>query len=110
MKQKTKEETFEKNSDTNNHDLSVSASSRYINKKFYGIPYPKIYLHVIRVSCPFCVKRGRSKVLKNIWQLRMHFVANHINDQFTQDSRNTIGKLVDYIRLQQELIEQGVLR
>jgi hypothetical protein len=80
------------------------------NKKFYGIPFPKIYLQVLRVSCPFCNKRGRAKVYKNLWQLRMHFSSNHTDDQFTQGCKNTIGELVDYVTLEQSLTERGVLR
>jgi hypothetical protein len=101
MKQNTEEKTIDKNCDNKNHES---------NKRFYGIPYPTIYLQVIRISCPFCNKRGRAKVHKNLWQLRMHFMRNHVEDQFTQDCKNTLGKLVEYIRLQQQLTEQGVLR
>ncbi len=101
MKQKTKEEIFEKNSDKNNHES---------NKRFYGIPYPSIYFHVIRISCPLCHKQGKPKIYKNIWKLRYHFSMNHTNKKDSQYCRNVIGKLVNYIRLQQQLVEQGVLR
>ena len=98
----TNETAIEKNSDNNNHEIK--------DRTYYGIPYPKIYLQVLRVSCPYCNKRGRAKVLHNIWKLRMHFVSVHTNDQFSQGCKNTIGELVDYVRLQQSLTERGVLR
>jgi len=113
MKKTTTEETAsEKNCDNNNHEITTpdSAAKRYDNKKFYGIPYPKIYLQVLRVSCPYCNKRGRAKVLHNLWQLRHHFTLKHTDDQFSQGCKNTIGELVDYVRLQQSLTERGVLR
>lgn len=93
---------LEKNSDNNNHEIK--------DRTYYGIPYPKIYLQVLRVSCPYCNKRGRAKVLHNLWQLRHHFTLKHTDDQFTQGCKNTIGELVDYVRLQQSLIERGILR
>jgi len=80
------------------------------NRQFYGIPYPKIYLQVLRVSCPLCHKSGQPKIHKNIWNLRLHFSKNHTSDIEIQEAKNTIGELVDYIRLDQSLRERGVLR
>ena len=36
--------------------------------------------------------------------------TNHTDDQFTQGCKNTIGELVDFVRLEQSLTERGVLR
>ena len=110
--QQPKRTASEKNCDNNNHEITIpdGATKQINNKKFYGIPYPVIYLMILRVSCPFCNKRGRAKVFKNLWQLRMHFTSQHLDDQFTQGCKNTIGELVDYMRLQQSLTERGVLR
>ena len=81
------------------------------DRRYFGIPYPSIYLHTIRLSCPFCNKRGRAKVHKNLWQLRMHFVSNHWqSDSELKASKNTLGEIVDFIKLDQSLTERGVLR
>ena len=101
MTNKTIESSFE-NRDNKNLEIK--------DRTYYGIPYPKIYLQVLRVSCPYCNKRGRAKVFKNLWKLRMHFSTSHADDQFSQGCKNTIGELVDYVRLQQSLTERGVLR
>ena len=91
-----------KNSDSKNHEKR--------NRRFYGIPYPKIYGHEIRVSCHLCHKTGQPKIHKNIWNLRLHFSKNHTSDSEIQEAKNTIGDLVDYIRLEQSLRDKGVLR
>ena len=111
MKNIIEKKVFEKNSDNKSHES---------NKRFYGIPYPKIYLHKKRVSCPFEKKQGSPKVYKNIWQLRMHFMANHFDDGHVQECRNIIGNLVkcirfeqssdNYSKLNQGLKDLGVLR
>jgi hypothetical protein len=101
MSEKIIENVLEK-SDNKNHEIK--------DRTYYGIPYPKIYLQVLRVSCPYCNKRGRAKVYKNLWKLRMHFSSSHTDDQFTQGCKNTMGELVDYIRLEQSLKERGILR
>ncbi len=81
------------------------------DRKYFGIPYPSIYLHTIRLSCPFCNKRGRAKVHKNLWRLRMHFVSQHwTSTNEMKICKNTLGELVDYIKADQDLTERGVLR
>ncbi len=102
MKKNNIENVLEKNSNKKSYVK--------VDRKFYGIPYPKIYLHTIRLSCPYCNKRGRAKVYKNLWQLRHHFSLRHTDDQFTQGCKNTLGEIVDYIKENQSLTERGVLR
>ena len=80
------------------------------SNKFYGIPYPKIYLYEIRLSCPFCRKTGVKKIHKNLWRLRLHFSAFHNSGDEGVKSRNLINKLTTFIRTQQGLKERGVLR
>lgn len=81
------------------------------DRRYFGIPYPSIYLHTIRLSCPFCNKRGRAKIHKNLWQLRMHFVSNHWQSaDELRSSKNVLGEIVEYIKLDQSLTERGILR
>jgi hypothetical protein len=81
------------------------------DRQYFGIPYPSIYLHTIRLFCPFCRRRGRSKVYKNLWKLRMHFASAHTDSQMTnQDCKNVIGDVDSYIRFSQTLIERGVMK
>jgi hypothetical protein len=81
------------------------------DRQYFGIPYPSIYLHTIRLFCPFCKRRGRSKVYKNLWKLRMHFASAHTDSQMTnQDCKNVIGDVDSYIRFSQTLIERGVMK
>ena len=101
MSEKIIENVLEK-SDNKNHETK--------NRRFYGIPYPKIYRHEIRVSCHLCHKTGQPKIHKNIWNLRLHFSKNHTSDLEIQEAKNTIGELVDYIRLEQSFKERGILR
>lgn len=101
MNRITEEKAIEKNCNKKSCDS---------NKRFYGIPYPSIYFQVVRLSCPLCNKQGNPKIYKNIWKLRYHFSITHTTKTDSQCCKNTIGKLVDYIRLQQQLTEQGVLR
>ena len=101
MKQNTEEKIIDKNCDNKNHES---------NKRFYGIPYPTIYFHNGSFSCPLCHKQGKPKIHKNIWKLRYHFSITHTNEKDSQYCKNVIGQLVDYIRLQQQLTVQGVLR
>ena len=102
MKTTKEENAIEENCETNIHETK--------DRTFFGVPYPTVYLFIISLMCPFCHTRGRPKTFKNLWRLRMHFVAHHSADSTRQQCRNTIGELVDYIRLHQKLIEQGVLR
>jgi|TARA_B110000438_G_scaffold26699_1_gene25450 hypothetical protein len=91
--------------------IESKKDSKKEDRQFFGIPYPSIYLHTIRLSCPFCNKRGRAKVHKNLWQLRMHFTSNHwASSSETQSCKNALGELVDYIKADQSLTERGVLR
>lgn len=102
MSTRKNEKVIEKNCDNKNHEEK--------DRRYFGIPYPAIYLKVIRLSCPFCKRPGRSKTFKNLWQLRMHFANDHSNLQEIQQCRNLIGVLTDHIRLHNELTESGVLR
>ena len=81
------------------------------DRQYFGVPYPSIYLHTIRLSCPFCNKRGRAKVHKNLWRLRMHFHSHHWQSaDELRSSKNVLGEIVEHIKLEQSLTERGILR
>lgn len=101
MRQNIEKKVFEKNGDKKSH---------VPGRKFYGVPFPKIYLYSKRVSCPFDYKQGKPKVFKNIWQLRMHFMLHHSDDCHSQDCRNIIGNLVKCIRFERENVDYSELK
>ena len=78
------------------------------DKKFYGIPYPSIYLFPLRVACPLCKHQGHVKIRKNLWQLRMHFTAYHQAQNEAKQCKNIVSKISRIIKLQNQLIEMGV--
>ena len=106
----SKENTMTDNTMENSEEKIVTKKVTKKDRRFYGIPFPVIYLMILRLSCPFCINPGRPKIFKNLWKLRMHFTAVHTDDRFMQECKNLIGELVDYIRLQQSLTERWVLR
>ena len=87
MSEKIIENVLEK-SDSKNHEIK--------DRTYYGIPYPKIYLQVLRVSCPYCNKRGRAKVYKNFsFDLTQRgSTEDHIINAFQRGEADLLGGIV----------------